>query len=58
MYPVYNSSHKIHLIGSKALGLLLEQWGILVDNILICRIKIMFSMAGPCRGVFFSIGEK
>lgn len=43
MYPAYNSSQKIHLIGSKALGLLLEQWGILIDDILICRLKIMFS---------------
>ncbi len=42
MYSVYDSSQKIHLIGSKAFGLLLEQWGILIDDILICRLKIMF----------------
>ena len=41
MNPIYDGSQKIHLIGSKTLRLLLEQRGILVDNILICRFKIL-----------------
>ena len=32
MYPINNGSQKIHLIGRKALGLLLEQRCILVDS--------------------------
>ena len=41
MHPVDDSSQKIHLIRSKALCLFFKQWGILVDNILICRLKIL-----------------
>ena len=41
MNPVYDSSQEIHLISSKAFGLFFEQWSILVDDILICRLKIL-----------------
>ena len=41
MNPVYDSSQEIHLISSKAFGLFFEQWSILVDNILLCRLKIL-----------------
>ena len=44
--PVYDSSQKIHLIRSKALGLLLEQRRVPVDYILICRLEILFKHKG------------
>lgn len=46
MNPVYDSSQKIHLIRSKALGLLLEQRRVPVDYILICRLEILFKRKG------------
>lgn len=46
MNPVYDSSQEIHLVGRKALGLFLEQWGVVIPAQKLLTILLVVSGFG------------
>ena len=41
MNPVYDRTQKVHLVSREALRLFLEQWGILVYDVLVSHLDIL-----------------